>query len=65
MKDDKIISNNESVADTLNTFFVNDVSSLNITLNENLLEKTEDTNDLKENIINLYKTRPCIKIILE
>ena len=65
MKDDKIISNNKSVADTLNTFFANDVSSLNITLNENLLEKTEDKKGLKENIINLYKTRPCIKIIVE
>ena len=60
MKDDKIISNNKSVADTLNTFFVNVVSCLNITLKENILEKTEDTRNLIESIINQCKTHPNI-----
>ena len=49
----------------LNKFFVNVVSSLNITLNKNLLEKTKNTGDPIESIINQYISHSSITIIEE
>ena len=61
---DEIIQNDEKVAETLNCFFKNAVSSLK--LNENLfaiIDKHENIQDPIEKIIVKYQFHPSILII--
>ena len=51
VENNAVISNKKDVAEILSTSFINVVSKFDMTLNEKLLNKTEDTGDLIENII--------------
>lgn len=65
VKNVAVIWNNNYVAETPDIFFVNVVCNLDITFNEDLINKTDDVGDHVENIINQYKIHPSIKIIRE
>ena len=63
--DDKIISNDEEVAQTLNKFFGNSVKSLNITENNALLNRTDDLTNPVDVALKMFENHPSIIDIKE
>ena len=65
MKDDEIISDKKEISEIFNTFFINVVGNLNITLDHNILDNTAGNKDPILRIINRYKNHPSILAISE
>ena len=63
VKDEKIISNGKDIAEIFNNFFVNVVSNLNISFDQNLLCESGQTDDPIRRIIEQYKNHPSILAI--
>ena len=61
VENNAVISNKKDVAEILSTSFINVVSKFDMTLNEKLLNKTEDTGDLKRILSNKWI---IIKVLL-
>ena len=60
VKDEKIISNDEEVAETFNQFFKTSIESLNITENRFLLNVTENLNNPVEIALKKFENHPSI-----
>ena len=60
IEDDKIISNDEEVAKTLNLFFENSVKSLNLTGNNALLNYTNHLTNPVEIVLKKFEKQPSI-----
>ena len=60
VKDEKVISNDEEVAETFNQFFKTCIESLNITENRFLLNVTENLNNPVEIALKKFENHPSI-----
>ena len=65
VNDDNIISNDEEVAETFNTFFIDSVESLDITENKVLLNDTGDLKDPVKIALKKFESHPSIIYINE
>ena len=65
MNDDKIISDDNMVAQTFNTFFKNCVNSLNISENKSLLTESKNIPGCVEESIKRFEIHPSIRSIKE
>jgi hypothetical protein len=65
VKDDKIISNDQEVAETFNKFFINAVDSLDLAENKILLTSTEDLTDPVKIALKKFECHPSIIDIKE
>ena len=63
IEDEKIISNDEEVAETLNNYFVTVTDSLGITENSDIISSTEGASDLIEKARLKYANHPSIRKI--
>ena len=65
VKDDKIISNNEEVAEAFNKYFINSAESLNIIENKVLISSTRDFTDPVKIALKKFENHPSILDIKE
>ena len=65
VKDDDIVSENQAIAELFNKFFANNVTELNLAIDEDLLENVNHISDPVLRAIEKYKNHPSVKAISE